>query len=104
MTEVPKNRSDDDSRTRDSKELTLQVELGRAILSADQASSMDVGSVVELDSPIERGVELHVDGRLVARGEAVVVDDELAVRVQEIIRQARQAARKAGWTGAIEDG
>ena len=44
---------------------------------------MDAGDVLELDSREGDPVDVYVDGRLYARGEAVVVDGHLAVRVCE---------------------
>jgi len=42
------------------------------------------GSVVELDRMVDEPVELYLDGKLIARGEAVVVDGNYGLRVTEI--------------------
>ena len=98
MNEMRKNKAVKDSDTRASGDVKLRVELGRTKLSDDQLSALDVGSVLEFDSSADK-VELRLADGVVATGEAVAVNDELGVRVREVIRRARQAARKAGWTG-----
>ena len=45
------------------------------------------GSVVELDREVDEPVELILDGRVIARGEAVIVDGNYGVRVTEILQQ-----------------
>jgi flagellar motor switch protein FliN/FliY len=42
------------------------------------------GSVIELDRMADEPVELYLDGKLIARGEAVVVDGNYGLRVTEI--------------------
>jgi flagellar motor switch protein FliN/FliY len=43
------------------------------------------GSVVELDRQVEESVDLLLDGKLIARGEVVVVDGSYGLRIQEMI-------------------
>lgn len=62
----------------------LRLEWGRKWISPDQAAALDVGSVVALDCPAGGEVDVTVNGRLVARGEAMVVDGRLAVRITEM--------------------
>ena len=47
---------------------------------------LGAGSVVELDRSAGTPVDVLVNGTIVARGEVVVVDDELGVRVTEVIK------------------
>jgi flagellar motor switch protein FliN/FliY len=42
------------------------------------------GSIVELDRMVDEPVELYLDGKLIARGEAVIVDGNYGLRVTEI--------------------
>jgi flagellar motor switch protein FliN/FliY len=44
------------------------------------------GAVVELDRKVGEPVEVHVNNRLVARGEVVIVDDHLAITLTKIAR------------------
>ena len=46
---------------------------------------LDTGSLVTLDRHVDDPVDILVEGRLVARGELMVVEEELAVRIVELI-------------------
>lgn len=63
----------------------LSVELGRSRMAMRKLLSLVPGSVIELDRPADGGVDVLVNGRVVARGEIVVVDGEVGVRVSEIV-------------------
>ncbi|MBT9273937.1 flagellar motor switch protein FliN [Phycicoccus sp. MAQZ13P-2] len=66
-------------------ELGISVELGRSRMTVREVLGLAPGAVVELDRPAGSPVDVLVNGTLMARGEVVVVDDEYAVRVTEII-------------------
>jgi len=63
---------------------------GRQLLLRD-ILSMSAGSVIELDRQVNEPAELLVAGRLVARGEVVVVDGKFGLRVTELSGAAAQA-------------
>ena len=65
----------------------LSVELGRSKLPMRKLLSLVPGSVIDLDRPADGGVDVLVNGRVVARGEIVIVDGEIGVRVTEIVNQ-----------------
>jgi flagellar motor switch protein FliN/FliY len=65
-------------------ELPLTVRLGSRRILLAEALELGTGSVVELDRSADDPVELMINGRRVARGELVVVNGELAVRVTEV--------------------
>jgi len=64
--------------------VTLTVELGRVNLSLAQLADLKPGDVVELGRHSRAPVELTSSGRLVARGELVLIDTDLGVRVTNI--------------------
>jgi flagellar motor switch protein FliN/FliY len=64
--------------------LEVTVELGRAVLTVSQLLALRPGSVVELTAGAST-VDVVVNGRLVARGDVVVVGDSFGVRVTEIV-------------------
>ncbi len=68
-----------------SDQVNVRLELGRQMIPAAEAWRLDVGGVVELDRRIEDRLDIYADGRLIARGQAVVVAGKLAVRVEEIV-------------------
>ena len=72
----------------------IRIEFGRANLSSEELDSLREGDVVELEAFADDYVDVCADGRLVARGRAVVVDGKLGVRVQEAIGEARAAGAR----------
>ena len=66
-------------------EMGVTVELGRARLTVAEILSLTIGSVVELDRIAGSPVDVLVNGTLIARGAVVVVDEEVGVRVREVI-------------------
>jgi flagellar motor switch protein FliN len=67
------------------EELDLRIELGRAELATDEVAKLREGSVVPLDKLAGDPVDILVGGRLVARGEVLVLSDSFGVRVAEIL-------------------
>lgn len=65
--------------------LDAEAVLGRAGLSVDEMLNLGVGSVVELDRLVTEPVDLLVQNVRVARGEVVVLNDQFAIRITEII-------------------
>ena len=65
--------------------LEVSVELGRCRVTLADVLGFDVGSAVELDRPVGAPVDVRVNDTLLARGEVVLVDDEYAVRITEIV-------------------
>ncbi len=73
--------------------LDLSVELGRARMSIQDLLNLSPGSVIELDKVAGEPLDFIVNGRLVARGEAVVVNDKFGVRITDIISPSERIAR-----------
>ncbi len=72
-------------RVRGDKDFDLTIELGSAQLQRDEALALTAGSVVALDKLISDSVEVWINGRLTARGEVVVMNEKLCVRLLEIV-------------------
>lgn len=66
-------------------ELDLCIELGRTELLIEEVLKLKEGSVVPLDKLAGDPVDILVNGRLVARGEVLVLNDNFCVRVAEIL-------------------
>lgn len=76
-------------------EMTLTVELGRTKKYIKEILSLGEGSIIELDKLAGEPVDLLVNGKLIAKGEVVVIDENFGVRVTDIVSQAeRLKARK----------
>ena len=63
----------------------VTVELGGTRLRMRELLSLHEGSVVPLDQPAGATVDVLVNGTVIARGDVVVVDDELGVRITEMV-------------------
>lgn len=67
-------------------EMTLTAELGRTKLPVRQVLELTPGAVLELDRAAGSPADVMVNGRLLARGEVVVIDEEFGIRITEIVR------------------
>lgn len=64
--------------------LQLSVELGRSELPIKKVLELTRGSIVELDKVAGEPVELYANGKLVAHGEVVVIEDNFGLRITSI--------------------
>ena len=75
----------------------LAVEIGRTRMTIGETLALGPGSIVSLNRLAGEPVDLLVNGRPIARGEVVVVDEEFGLRVTEIVSSALPAPlREAG--------
>lgn len=65
--------------------VSLTIELGSCQLPMKDVLQLNVGSVVQLDKPADAPVELSVNGKLIARGEVVVIEDRYGVKITEVL-------------------
>lgn len=65
--------------------VSLTVELGHCQLPMREVLQLSIGSVVQLDKPADAPVDLFVNGKLVARGEVVVIEDRFGVKITEVL-------------------
>lgn len=65
-------------------ELNVSLRFGRCQLPLRDVLDLTSGSVIELDRDVDDPVELLLDGKVIARGEAVIVDGNYGLRVTEI--------------------
>lgn len=68
-------------------ELTLTTEIGRTRMPLRDVLGLTPGTVLELDRAAGSPADIMVNGRLVARGDVVVVDEDYAVRITEIVSE-----------------
>jgi flagellar motor switch protein FliN/FliY len=66
-------------------EMSVSVELGRARLLVRELLELRAGSIIELDRAVGSPVDILVNGTVFARGEVVVIDDELGVRITDVV-------------------
>ncbi|HLP78113.1 MAG TPA: flagellar motor switch protein FliN [Candidatus Paceibacterota bacterium] len=65
--------------------VSLTIELGSCQLPMKEVLQLNIGSVVQLDKPADAPVELSVNGKLIARGEVVVIEDRFGVKITEVV-------------------
>jgi flagellar motor switch protein FliN/FliY len=66
-------------------ELDLKIELGRTHMYLEDVLKLSKGAVVPLDKLAGDPVDIYVNGRLIARGEVLILNDNFCVRVAELV-------------------
>jgi flagellar motor switch protein FliN/FliY len=65
--------------------VSLTIELGSCQMPMKEVLQLNVGSVVQLDKAADAPVELSINGKLIARGEVVVIEDRFGVKITEVL-------------------
>ncbi len=73
--------------------LEISVELGRVKMMVRDVVELGTGSIVEIDKAAGEPVDVMVNGRLVARGEVVVIEDNFGVRITEVLNPHERNGR-----------
>jgi len=66
-------------------EMDLRIELGRTQMRLEEVLQFRSGSVVALDKLAGDPVDVFVNGRLIARGEVLVMNDNFCIRITELV-------------------
>ena len=91
--DAAKNLSGDAAKNLDNLldiKLQLTVELGRATLPVKKVLELTRGSIVELEKIAGEPVELYANGKLIAHGEVVVIEDNFGLRITHITDPAKR--------------
>jgi flagellar motor switch protein FliN/FliY len=65
--------------------VNLTIELGSCQLPMRDVLQLIVGSVVQLEKSADAPVELSVNGKLIARGEVVVIEERFGLKITEVL-------------------
>jgi flagellar motor switch protein FliN/FliY len=65
--------------------LQVTVEVGRTRMTIQDLLQLGQGSVIELEKLAGEPLDIYINGKAVARGEAVIVNDKFGVRLTDII-------------------
>ena len=65
--------------------IDISIEIGRTKMSIGDLLSLGKGSIVELKKTAGEAVDIYVNGKLLGKGEVVVVNERLGVRVVKIV-------------------
>ncbi|MGD9475038.1 MAG: flagellar motor switch phosphatase FliY [Eubacteriaceae bacterium] len=74
--------------------IQISVELGRTQKKIKDIAELTLGNIVELDRQAGDQVDVIANGRLIARGDVVVVDDNYSVKITEIIKTKEELNNK----------
>ena len=66
----------------------VSVEMGRTRMTVGETLELRQGSIITLNRMAGEPVDLLVNGRPIARGEVVVIDEEFGLRVTEVVGSA----------------
>lgn len=66
--------------------VNVSAVLGKTDIEISELLKLETGTVVELDRKVGEAIDIYVNDRLVARGEVVIVDEQLGVTMTEIIK------------------
>ena len=66
-------------------EIDFVAELGQTALSLGEILKLNKGSVIDLNKPAGESVESYVNGRIIGKGEVMVYEKNLAIRINEVL-------------------
>ena len=61
------------------------AELGTTTVSINELLKFEAGSVIDLEKPAGESVELYINNRILGKGEVMVYEKNLAIRINEIL-------------------
>lgn len=70
--------------------LELKVILGKKSRTVGEVLSLGRGSVLELNKQVNDPLEIHVNGKLIALGEVVVINDQFCIRITDIVSKEQR--------------
>ena len=75
--------------------IDISIEIGRTKMSIGDLLSLSKGSIVELKRTAGEAVDIYVNGKLLGKGEVVVVNERLGVRVNKIVAPIERVQKLA---------
>ena len=70
--------------------MVVMIEIGRTKMFIRDLLQLGQGSVVELDKMVGEPMDIFVNGKLIARGEVVVINEKFGIRLTDIISPAER--------------
>lgn len=65
--------------------VTLTMQVGKTAITIRNLLQLNQGSIVELDRPAGDPLDVYVNGKLIAHGEVVVVNDKFGIRFTDVV-------------------
>lgn len=66
----------------------ISAVLGKTKINVNELLALSRGSILELDRKVGEAIDIYVNNRIVARGEVVIIDEQLGVTMTEIIKES----------------
>ena len=85
LSSLPSAQGGDAIEMLDDVELEVRIELGRTRMLVEDVLRLSSDAVVELDKAAGDPVDIYVNGRRIARGEVLVLNENFCIRVSEIV-------------------
>ena len=76
--------------------VTVSAVMGRTKLMVHELMQLGQGSVIELEKQAGEPAEIMVEGRLIAKGELVVVNEHFGIKLNEILDPAERIRKLGG--------
>ncbi|OIP35487.1 MAG: flagellar motor switch protein FliN [Deltaproteobacteria bacterium CG2_30_66_27] len=70
--------------------LVVMIEIGRTKMLIKDLLQLGQGSVIELDKMVGEPMDVFVNGKLIARGEVVVINEKFGIRLTDIVSPAER--------------
>ena len=70
--------------------LDVRVELGQVKMMVNDLLKLGQGSVIDLKKPVGEQLDIYIGDKLIARGEVVVADEKLGIRLTDIVSPAER--------------
>ncbi|KGG80745.1 flagellar motor switch protein FliN [Caloranaerobacter azorensis H53214] len=71
----------------------VTVELGRTTKKISEILEFGPGTVIELDKLVGEPLEIFANGKFIAKGEVVVIDDNFGVRITDVVNPSKRASK-----------
>ena len=66
-------------------EVLFESDLGRVEMSLREVLNLQKGSVIDLQKPAGESAEVYINGRIIGKGEVMVYEKNLAIRLNEVL-------------------
>lgn len=74
--------------------IEVSVELGRTMRTIGEILDYGPGTIIELEKLLGEPLDIYANGKMIAKGEVVVIEDNFGVRVTEIVHPSRRISKK----------
>lgn len=73
--------------------IDITVELGRTTRKIGEILEYGPGTIIELDKLLGEPLEIYANGKFIAKGEVVVIDDNFGVRITDIVNPSKRISK-----------